>query len=214
MVDEENSDNRGGVLVGAHPFDGAVAHDASTIAKPPHVVAAAAIEELNSRPLTMSQVCKTDMVRVMQMSFPESRQGEVKARIELYRSVAIVCIENYSLHAFQRERTRFWGDMQRLSQPAPEPTERERIGLAISKLWRGNIRGCPEVDQLFTELRPGEKVKSFDWRGVLIGGPAGERSLTREELRLRDRPRYSTVSEKDWIARYGEIRPPEAALNR
>ena len=202
MMETENSNEHSGVA----------ASEAPAIVKPPHVAAVeAAMEMLATTPLTMHQRFKFDLARVATMSFPVERQQLVAARIKEYIMVGAECIRQNSIGGFDRERSAFWQKINELSRPPVQPTEHERWALPISKLWRGP-NGCPEIEQLFAALKPGETIKSFDWEKAVVGGPGGERILTRRELRLRDRPAYSTISEEDWIARSAPIKPPEASV--
>jgi len=203
-METENSKGQSGVAAG----------EAAATVKAPHVVAVeVAMELLETTPLTMHQRLKFDLARVATMAFPAERQQLAAARIKEYQMVGTECIRQYSIDGFDRERSAFWQKIQELSRPPVQPTERERIGLALSKLW--TVRGgAPEIDALFMALKPGETVKSFDWEKAVVAGPAGERILTRRALRLRDRPSYSTVSEEDWINRSAPIRPPEASASK
>jgi hypothetical protein len=188
----------------------AAVNEASAIVRPPHVLAAeAAIEALAVTPLTMSQRLKFSLTRVMEMTFPAERQTAVAARIKELCDVGMACIKRYLVDSFEREHIQFWHEIQLLSRPVPQPTERERIGLQIARAWTGP-RGCPEIDELFSAMTPEEKVLRFDFEKVIVAGPRGERILTRRALRLRSRPSYSTISEADWIDRFGPIREPHA----
>lgn len=152
---------------------GVAASEAAAIVKAPHVLAAeAAMEMLATTPLTMHQRFKFDLARVATMSFPAERQQLVAARIKEYQLVGTECIRQYSIDGFDRECTSFWQKINELSRPPMQPTEYGRMALPISKLWRGP-NGCPEIDQLFASLKPGETIKSFDWEKAVVAGPGG-----------------------------------------
>jgi hypothetical protein len=150
------------------------------------------------------------VARIRAGMFPEVRLEEVKKAFaefagEIERAD---CIARGNVDFYNEKVARLEHQLNLLTSPPPEPTERERLGFAIARLWTGP-RGCPEIDELFGALAPGEKIEGFDWQGATIVGPAGARVLSRRALRLRSRPSYSTLTEDDWIARHAPIRPPE-----
>lgn len=148
--------------------------------------------------------------RIEAGEFPEIRIAEVlKAICEFADTIdRSDCIARGNVDFYNIESARLRDQLTRLHRPPARPAERERIGPAIAKLWTGP-RGCPEFDQLFAILTPEEQIVSFDWQGAVVSGPAGERTVTRRALRLRDRHIYSTFSEDAWVDRHGPIRPPE-----
>jgi hypothetical protein len=52
--------------------------------------------------------------------------------------------------------------------------------------------------------RPNETIKRMTWQQA----ETDQRVLTRRQLRLMDRPSYSTVDEDSWVARFGPILEP------
>jgi hypothetical protein len=80
-----------------------------------------------------------------------------------------------------------------LSTPAVEPTPRELYaGTFVRWGWLGE-----EMDAAIARIKPGQSVK-IDWDRFTVG----DRTITREAVRLGLKPRFSSDSDAKWLARF------------
>lgn len=84
-----------------------------------------------------------------------------------------------------------------LSTPAVEPTPRDLYERTFARWgWLGD-----EIDAAFARIKPGERV-TVDWDRFTVG----ERTISRESIRLGLKPRFSSASDASWLARFPQMK--------
>jgi hypothetical protein len=84
-----------------------------------------------------------------------------------------------------------------LSMPTVEATPRELYAKVFSRWgWLGG-----EIDAAIARIKQGERVR-VDWDRFTIG----DRTITREAIRLGLKPRFSTLSDGEWLAKFPQMR--------
>jgi hypothetical protein len=90
-----------------------------------------------------------------------------------------------------------------LSMPRVEATPRELYAKLFARWgWLGE-----ELDAAIARIKPGERVE-VDWDRFRIG----DRTVTREAIRLGLKPRFSSDSDAVWLARFPQMK--RAILDR
>jgi hypothetical protein len=172
----------------------AAARDASAIVKPPHVLAAdAAIEALQTMPLTMEQRLKFDLERVATMTFAADRQHKVAARVQEYQRIGLECIRHYSIDGFDRECSGFWRDISELARPIPPPTFADNLSAHIPGMnnlgWLGSE--CEALAHYAAGGANGsDRIVSYTVNHAVL---ASGRTVTRVQIREGLRPAWQSA---------------------
>jgi hypothetical protein len=84
-----------------------------------------------------------------------------------------------------------------LSMPTVEATPRELYAKLFAKWgWLGD-----EIDGALARIKQGERVK-VDWDRFTVG----DRTISREAIRLGMKPRSSSDSDAEWLNRFGQMK--------
>jgi hypothetical protein len=84
-----------------------------------------------------------------------------------------------------------------LSTPAVEATPRELYAKIFARWgWHGE-----EIDAAIARIKPGERVK-VDWNQFTIG----DRTISREAIRLGMKPRFSSDTDAIWLNRFPQMK--------
>jgi hypothetical protein len=85
-----------------------------------------------------------------------------------------------------------------LTTPKVEPTERERCQPVFLKVgWDGQ-----DSDAAFMYVRSGERIESIEFDHFVVAG----RRIERERVRLGLKPRFSKLSDAEWLGKFPPMR--------
>jgi hypothetical protein len=132
-----------------------------------------------------------------------TRANEAAALIEEFERKAVELLRRPDYEGLGREINNLWDARVKLSTPVPQPTNRERWLPVLSRLgWGGE-----EMDNLLLGfIKDGVTMrKALYDRCELSDG----RVITRLQIRLGLKPRWSSATDTEWLARFAPIRRVE-----
>jgi len=87
-----------------------------------------------------------------------------------------------------------------LSTPAVEQTPRERWLPVFLKRWAGSGEECEAAIAMIKRAEIG--TVKVNWDSFEVGG----RTITREAIRLRLKPRFSRSTDAEWLAKFPQMK--------
>lgn len=163
----------------------------------PKNIAESVIAELEGTPLTPKEIALADLRRAATAEVTPGREAERDAAMRAY----VEAVKSDPLTADYAERCGrargiFWTAMRRARTPLPDPDPYGHLGRKqLAALgWLAE-----EVDYVVQFL--GIKLEGATWDSVTING----RTYRRETIRLNMKPRYSNLSDSEWLARFPEM---------